>query len=215
MAHKKTSVPCSPRYRNTHTTRPHSTGFSGPSISGCSLPCILRHAVHTRPSPLCTLPLRAIPKLLKACTASVSSIYDTGKAVHSVPYASVGNVRTVPIFRKQPNRPEMSLPPFGGMRYPELGPRKIKIIHISGQLQLIQRRCLHSRIKSAFVPDRPAFGKAVGTQSYILVSKQPLQSHHAVPVVETVNALFSVAQPPYTLLNAVSPENENLSRCQR
>lgn len=77
--------------------------------------------------------------------------------------------------------------PFGGMRYPELGPRKIKIIHISGQLQLIQRRGLHSRIKSAFVPDCPAFGKAIGTQSHILVSKQPLQSHHAVPVIETVN----------------------------
>ena len=77
--------------------------------------------------------------------------------------------------------------PFGGMRYPELDPRKIKIIHISGQLQLIQRRYLHSRIKSAFVPDCPTFGKAVGTQSYILVSKQPLQNHHAVPVVETVN----------------------------
>ena len=112
MAHKKTSVPCSPRCRNTHTTRLHSTGFSGPSISGCSLPCILRHAVHTRPSPLCTLPPHAIPKILKACTAPAPSIYDTGKAVHSVPYASVGNVRTVPTFRKQPNRPEMSLPPL-------------------------------------------------------------------------------------------------------
>lgn len=77
--------------------------------------------------------------------------------------------------------------PFGGMGYPELRTRKIKIIHISGQLQLIQRRCLHSRIKSAFIPDRPAFGKAVGTQSHILVSKQPLQSHHAVPLIETVN----------------------------